>query len=68
MYVSTNIPFFVQIGSTPLLLAAGAGHVEVVRMLLTEFDSSLDEVNDVSMYTLACSKYTTYGETCTSRL
>ena len=43
---------------TPLLLAALEGHVEVMRMLLNAFCSSLDEVNNVSMYTLACS--TTY--------
>ena len=66
MYVSTNIPFFVQNGTTPLLLAAGAGQVEVVRMLLNEFSSSLDEVNNVSVCAPACSKCYVHCETCIS--
>ena len=55
-----HLPFFVQEGETPLLLAALGGHVEVVRMLLSEFSSSLDEVANVSVCTPARSKYTTY--------
>ena len=48
--------FFVQQGNTPLLLAAHEGHAEVVRMLLNEFSSSLDEVNNVSVFAPACSQ------------
>ena len=59
VYHNTNPPFFAQNGDTPLLLAAGVGNIELVRMLLNEFSSSVDEVNDVSVYTPACSKYTT---------
>ena len=66
MYVSTNIPFFIQKGNTPLLLAAYAGHVGIVRMLLNEFSSSLDEVDNVSVCAPACSKYYVHGETCIS--
>ena len=58
--------FFAQDGNTPLLLAAAGGHVEVVRMLLNEFNSSLDEVNNVSVYAPACSKYYVHGDTCIS--
>ena len=32
------------------MLAAYGGSVELVRMLLKEFNSSLDEVNNVSVY------------------
>ena len=42
-------PIFAQDGDTPLLLAAWGGHVEVVRMLLNEFSSLLDEVDNVSV-------------------
>lgn len=58
-------PVFVQKGNTPLLLAALGGQVELVRKLLNEFSSSLDEVNIVSVYTPTCSKYY-MGETCIS--
>ena len=69
MCVNTmHSPVFAQAGATPLMLAAFNGHVEVMRMLLNEFGSSLDEVTIVSMYTPTCIKYTTYGETCISRL
>ena len=58
MYVNTKqSPFFVQSGNTPLLAAAFGGSVEVVRMLLKEFNSSLDEVDNVSVSTPAYSKY-----------
>ena len=43
-----------QDGSTALLLASYGGSVEVVRMLLKEFNSSLDEVNNVSVYFTIC--------------
>ena len=52
-------PFVAQKGETILLLAALGGNVELVRMLLKECRSTLDEVNNVSVYTLACSKYST---------
>ena len=39
-----------QDGRTALLLASYSGNVELVRMLLEEFNSSLDEVNIVSVY------------------
>ena len=47
--VNAKHSFFAQDGNTPLLVAAAGGHVEVVRMLLNEFSSSLDEVNKVSV-------------------
>ena len=43
-----------QDGSTALLIAALDGSVEVVRMLLEEFNSSLDEVDNVSVYFIIC--------------
>ena len=43
-----------QDGSTALLVAAYGGSVELVRMLLKEFNSSLDEVNNVSVYFTIC--------------
>ena len=43
-----------QDGSTALLIAAYNGSIEVVRMLLEEFNSSLDEVNNVSVYFTIC--------------
>ena len=54
MYVNAeHSPYFSQNGSTSLMLAAVRGHVEVVRMLVNEFSCSLDEVNNVSVYTVA---------------
>ena len=54
MYVNAEYsPYFSQNGSTPLMLAAVEGHVEVVTMLVNKFICSLDEVNNVSVYTLA---------------
>ena len=41
--------FLAQQGSNALLLAALGGSVEVVRVLIEEFDSSVDEANDVSV-------------------
>ena len=41
--------FLAQLGTTALLAAAFGGSVDVVKMLLMEFNSSLDEVNDVSV-------------------
>ena len=43
-----------QDGSTALLIASYSGSVEVVRMLLEEFNSSLDEVDNVSVYFTIC--------------
>ena len=43
-----------QRGNTALLVASYGGSVEVVRMLLEEFNSSLDEVNNVSVYFTIC--------------
>ena len=43
-----------QDGSTALLVASNGGSVEVVRMLLVEFNSSLDEVSNVSVYITIC--------------
>ena len=43
-----------QDGSTALLLASYNGSVELVRMLYEEFNSSLDEVNNVSVYITIC--------------
>ena len=39
-----------QVGYTALLLASYGGSVEVVRMLLEEFNNSLDQVNNVSVW------------------
>ena len=39
-----------QHGDTTLLQAAYGGSVEVMKMLLEEFNSSLDEVTNVSVY------------------
>ena len=49
MHVSTPLSL-AQKGHTALLLAAYGGSVEVMRMLLKEFNSSLDEVDNVSVY------------------
>ena len=38
-----------QWGCTALLRAAYGGNVSLVRMLMEEFDCSLDEVGEVSM-------------------
>ena len=38
-----------QRGNTALLIAAYGGSIELVRMLLEEFNSSLDEVSNVSV-------------------
>ena len=46
-YIASN--FLAQRGSNALLLAALGGSVEVVRVLIEEFDSSVDEANDVSV-------------------
>ena len=43
-----------QFGRTALLIASYSGSVKVVRMLLEEFNSSLDEVNHVSVYFTVC--------------
>ena len=43
-----------QPGSTALLQAAYGGSVEVMRMLLEEFNSSLDEMGNVSVYFAIC--------------
>ena len=41
--------FLAQWGDTALLSAAFGGNVNLVRMLLEEFDCSLDEMNTVSV-------------------
>ena len=41
--------FLAQLGNTALLISAYGGNVNLVRMLLEEFDCSLDEVNTVSV-------------------
>ena len=46
-FIASNL--LAQRGSNALLLAALGGSVEVVRVLTEEFDSSVDEANDVSM-------------------
>ena len=43
-----------QRGNTALLIAAYGGSIELVRMLLEEFNSSLDEVSNVSVYFTIC--------------
>ena len=43
-----------QFGNNALLMASYGGSVEVVRMLLEEFNSSLDKVNYVSVYFTIC--------------
>ena len=57
MYVSApllSLNSLAQDGSTALLMASYGGSVEVVRMLLEEFNSSLDEVSNVSVYFTIC--------------
>ena len=43
------LSFLTQWGTTALLISAYIGSVNLVRMLLEEFDCSLDEVNTVSV-------------------
>ena len=45
----TLLLVFPQWGHTVFLRAAHGGSVPLVKMLLEDFDSSLDEVNDVSL-------------------
>ena len=48
--LSNTSPFVLtQWGTTALLKAAYGGSVQLVRMLLEEFNSSLDEVDNVSV-------------------
>ena len=48
--LSSISPFVLtQWGNTALLRAAYSGSVQLVRMLLEEFNSSLDEVTNVSV-------------------
>ena len=48
--LSNTSPFVLtQWGHTALLRAAYSGSVQLVRMLLEEFNSSLDEVSNVSV-------------------
>ena len=42
--------FLAQWGFTALLRAAYNGHAELVRMLKDDFSSSLEEVDNVSVY------------------
>ena len=42
--------FLAQLGNTALLAAAFGDSDEMMRMLLKDFCSSLDEVDDVSVY------------------
>ena len=44
----------VQFGDTALLAASYGGSVEVVRMLLEKFNSSLAEENNVSVHFTIC--------------
>ena len=53
-YCISSLNSLAQDGNTALLVAAYGGSVEVVRMLLEEYNSSLDEVNDVSVYFTIC--------------
>ena len=56
MYVNNTllynllISLHMQFGNNALLMASYGGSVEVVRMLLEEYNSSLDKVNNVSVY------------------
>ena len=43
-----------QWGYTALLRAAANGHAELVRMLKDDFSSSLEEVENVSVYYSMC--------------
>ena len=54
-YSSTFFSLHMQWGNTALLRAAYGGNVNLVRMLLEEFDSSLDELNTVSDCAPICS-------------
>ena len=58
--MSSASPSHSQDGSTVLLLAAFGGSAELVRMLLDEFGSTVDEVNNVSVlhvhHTTRCSR------------
>ena len=45
---------FAQFGNNALLIASYGGRVEVVRMLLVEFNGSLDTENSVSVYFTVC--------------
>ena len=49
-YCISSVNSLAQYGSTALLLAACGDSVEVVRMLLEEYNCSLVEVNNVSVY------------------
>ena len=49
-YCISSLNSLAQNGNTALLLAAYGGSVEVVRMLLEEYNCSLVEVNNVSVY------------------
>ena len=48
-------PSRIQEGNTTMLFASGGGSVEMARMLLDEFGSTVDEVNNVS------AEFTTLG-------
>ena len=43
--------YLTQWGYTALLRAAQEGHAELVRMLLQDIDSTVDEVDQVSLLT-----------------
>ena len=47
-HLSCASSFRIQYGNTALLLAAVGGSVEMARMLLDEFGSTVDEVGNVS--------------------
>ena len=51
------ILLLVQWGYTALLGAAAKGHAELVRMLKDDFSSSLEEVENVSVYYSMCDDY-----------
>ena len=46
--------YLTQWGYTALLRAAQEGHAELVRMLLQDFDSTVDEVDQVSLHPGMC--------------
>ena len=52
--VVSSLNCLTQYGNTALLIASYSGSVKVVGMLLEEFNSSLDEVNHVSVYFTIC--------------
>ena len=48
---------FAQFGDTALLLAVMGGNLDLIGILLTELGCSLNEVNNVSVYSTECIQY-----------